>query len=88
MYTIIHTYVTTAQFPRRAPKGRPAHRHPTAVAAQAHLLARIAKARLPKRRKPRPAERRAIRSFKINFDKLEGSRAEARQKLAAANAKS
>jgi len=58
------------------------------VRAWKQLLGRIANARLPKRRKPRPSEPRGIRSFKINFDTLEGSRAEARQKLAAANVKS
>lgn len=52
------------------------------------LLGRIANARLPKRRKPRPSEPRRIRSFKTDFATLDGSRAEARQKLAAANAKS
>lgn len=50
------------------------------------LLGRIAKARLPKRRKRRPSEPRAIRAFKINFAHLEGSRSEARQKLAASYA--
>jgi hypothetical protein len=52
------------------------------------LLGRIAKARLPKRRKPRPSEPRAARPFQKNHAELVGSRAEARQKLAAANAKS
>jgi len=46
------------------------------------LLSRIAKARLPKRRKPRPSEPRAIREFHTAFAKLEGSRQTARQKLA------
>lgn len=52
------------------------------------LLTRIAKARLPKRRKRRPSEPRAIRWFQKDVAKLEGSRAEAREKLAEANAKS
>jgi hypothetical protein len=52
------------------------------------LLTRIAQARLPKRRKRRPAEPRAIRWFQKDVAKLVGSRAEARQKLAQANAKS
>ena len=52
------------------------------------LLTRIAKARLPKRRKRRPSEPRAIRWFQKNVAKLEGSRVAAREKLAQANAKS
>ena len=52
------------------------------------LLTRIANARLPKRRKPRPPEPRAIRPFHKDFAKLHGSRAEARKKLAPTNAKS
>ena len=52
------------------------------------LLTRIAKARLPKRRKPRPPEPRALRCFHKDVAKLEGSRAEAREKLAKANVKS
>jgi hypothetical protein len=52
------------------------------------LLTRIAKAQLPKRRKARPAEPRAIRHFAKDVAKLEGSRAAARQKLAKTNAKS
>jgi hypothetical protein len=52
------------------------------------LLTRIAKARLPKRRKRRPSEPRAIRCFHKDVAKLEGSRAEAREKLAKANVKS
>jgi hypothetical protein len=50
------------------------------------LLTRIANARLPKRRKPRPPEPRALRWFQRDVAKLSGSRAEARQKLANANA--
>ena len=62
-------------------------RNPT-IASWMLLLGRIAKARLPKRRKPRPSEPRAARPFQKNHAELVGSRAEARQKLAAANAKS
>lgn len=52
------------------------------------LLTRIGKARLPKRRKTRPPEPRAIRCLAKDVAKLEGSRAAARQKLAKTNAKS
>jgi putative transposase len=52
------------------------------------LLIRIAKAQLPKRKKPRPSEPRAIRPFAKDFPKLEGSRANARRKLAPVCAKS
>ncbi len=52
------------------------------------LLSRIAKARLPKRRKSRPSEPRAIRYFQKDVAKLEGSRAAAREHLAKTNAKS
>jgi putative transposase len=52
------------------------------------LLTRIAKAQLPKRKKPRPAEPRAIRGFAKDFPKLEGSRADARKNLAPVCAKS
>lgn len=52
------------------------------------LLSRIAKARLPKRRKRRPSEPRAIREFHKDVAKLEGSRAAAREKLAKTNANS
>ena len=52
------------------------------------LLTRIAKAQLPKRKKPRPSEPRAIRSFAKDFPRLEGSRAEARKNLAPAGPKS
>jgi hypothetical protein len=52
------------------------------------LLTRIANARLPKRRKPRHSEPRAIRCFQKDVAKLEGPRAEARKKLAKTNAKS
>jgi len=52
------------------------------------LLTRISKARLPKRRKPRPPEPRAIRHFQKDVAKLEGSRAAARKRLARTNAKS
>jgi hypothetical protein len=50
------------------------------------LLARVAKARLPKRRKRRPSEPRAIRPFQKDFAKLLGSRATAREQLAKSNA--
>ena len=52
------------------------------------LLTRIAKAQLPKRKKPRPSEPRAIRSFAKDFPKLEGSRAAARKNLLPAGPKS
>ncbi len=52
------------------------------------LLSRMAKARLPKRRKVRPAEPRAIRHLAKDTPRLEGSRAAARQKLANTNVKS
>jgi hypothetical protein len=52
------------------------------------LLSRIAKARLPKRRKRRPSEPRAIRAFQKDVAKLEGSRAAAREKLAKTHANS
>lgn len=52
------------------------------------LLTRVAKAQLPKRKKPRPSEPRAIRQFAKDFPKLEGSRADARKKLASVCAKS
>ncbi len=52
------------------------------------LLTRMAKAQLPKRKKPRPSEPRAIRQFAINSPKLVGSRALARIKLSPAPVKS
>ncbi len=52
------------------------------------LLNRMAKARLPKRRKARPPEPRAIRHFTNNVAKLEGSRAAARHQLTKTNSKS
>jgi hypothetical protein len=52
------------------------------------LLARIARARLPKRRKRRLSEPRAIRVFHSHFPKLEGSRVVARRKLAQTRGKS
>ena len=66
-------------------------RHPQrrrTTQAWQQLLNRIAKARLPKRRKPRPSEPRAIRYFHKDVPKLEGSRSAARQLLAETNAKS
>jgi hypothetical protein len=60
---------------------RSAVRGPT-LASWKRLLGRIAKARLPKRRKRRPSEPRAIRAFQKDVAKLEGSRATARKQLA------
>jgi hypothetical protein len=61
---------------------------PYGLHAWKRLLTRIANARLPKRRKPRPSEPRAIRPFQKDFAKLQGSRAAAREQLAKTNAKS
>lgn len=52
------------------------------------LLSRIAKAQLPKRRKARPSEPRAVRPFQKDVAKLHGPRAVARKQLAKRNAKS
>ena len=52
------------------------------------LLGRIAKVGQPKRKKARPSEPRATRSFNKGFAKLSGSRDDARKKLAEKNAKS
>jgi len=52
------------------------------------LLSRIAKAKLPRRRKARPPEPRAVRYLAKDVAKLEGSRAAARTQLAKTNAKS
>jgi hypothetical protein len=52
------------------------------------LLRRIAKARLPQRKKKRPAEPRAIRKFNRAAPTLVGSRAQARRRLANATPKS
>ena len=60
---------------------RSAVRGPT-LASWKRLLCRIAQARLPKRRKRRPAEPRAIRAFPKDVPNLEGSRAAARKTLA------
>ena len=49
------------------------------------LLALIARARLPKRRKPRPAEPRAQRHLRQSFPPLIGCRHDARQKLIDSN---
>ena len=49
------------------------------------LLDLIARSRLPKRSKPRPAEPRAQRHLRQSFPPLIGSRAEARKKLIAQN---
>ncbi len=67
--------------------GRSPH-HRRSARSWRGLLMRVSRARLPKRRKRRRSEPRAIRSFEKNFAKLEGSRAEARQKLAQRNANS
>lgn len=64
----------------------PLHRRSTR--SWKRLLARIAKARLPNRRKPRPSEPRAIRPFQKDFARLQGSRAAARLQLAKTNANS
>src|SRR5215203_56623 len=58
------------------------------VHAWNQLLKRIAKARLPKRRKPRPPEPRALRFFRKDVPSLNGSRAAARLQLAKTNTKS
>jgi Transposase DDE domain len=58
------------------------------IASWQRLLTRIAKAQLPKRRKIRPSEPRAVRHFQKDVAKLEGSRAAARLKLAESNANS
>lgn len=63
-------------------------RHRRSSGSWNRLLGRIAQARQPKRRKARPSEPRAIRHFRKDVAKLEGSRAAARQKLAKTNAKS
>lgn len=52
------------------------------------LLDLIARARLPKRSKPRPAEPRAQRHLRQSFPPLIGSRADARKKMIDANLKS
>lgn len=64
----------------------PTHRH--SLRSWQLLLGRIAAARLPKRRKPRPSEPRAVRPFQKDCAKLFGDRATARLKLAATSAKS
>ena len=61
---------------------------PTELKSWERLLGRIAKFKLPKRKKTRPSEPRAIRYFKKEFPKLTGDRAKAREKLALANADS
>jgi hypothetical protein len=58
------------------------------VRAWKQLLKRIAKARLPKRRKTRPPEPRALHFFRKSFPSLNSSRAAARLQLAKTNAKS
>jgi hypothetical protein len=63
-------------------------RAPHNVRSWKRLLTRMAKARLPKRRKRRPSEPRAVRPFRKYRAALIGSRQVARQKLARAYAKS
>jgi Transposase DDE domain len=63
-------------------------RHRRSSHSWMRLLARIANARQPKRRKARPPEPRAIRHLAKDVAKLEGSRAQARHQLAKTNAKS
>ena len=62
--------------------------HRRSLASWKGLLSRIAQAQQPKRRKRRPSEPRAVRWFHNHAAKLEGSRSEARKKLAQAHAKS
>ena len=52
------------------------------------LLTRISRAQQPKRRKRRPSEPRAVRAFRKDHARLEGSRAAARKKLLKARANS
>jgi hypothetical protein len=61
---------------------------PTDLQRWEQLLEDIARVRLPRRRKPRPPEPRAIRAFQKYFPKLEGDRAAARKQLKKMNAKS
>jgi len=63
-------------------------KRPHQIHAWKQLLKRIAKARLPKRRKTRPPEPRALRYFRKALPCLNGSRATARLQLAKSNAKS
>lgn len=62
--------------------------HRRSLGSWKRLLTRISNARVPKRRKRRPSEPRAIREFRKHHARLEGSRAAARKRLAQANAKS
>ena len=62
--------------------------HRRSVCSWKRLLSRIANARIPKRRKQRPSEPRAVRPFRKDHATLEGSRAAARKRLAHAYAKS
>jgi len=59
-----------------------------ALSSWKYLLGRMARFTLPKRKKRRPSEPRAIRYFKRDFPKLVGDRAKAREKLTLADAKS
>ena len=61
---------------------------PHVLEAWERLLQEAARGRQPKRRKARPPEFRGIRAYQIQFPKLEGSRAAAREKLKLANANS
>jgi hypothetical protein len=62
-------------------------RQPT-TSSWSRLIRQIAQAQLPRRKKKRPSEPRAIRTFRTEVPTLYGSRPQARQKLAAANLKS
>jgi len=64
----------------------PMHRH--SARSWKRLLTRISNARLPKRRKRRPSEPRAVRPFRKDHTVLNGPREVARKKLAEARAKS
>lgn len=62
--------------------------HRCSLCSWKRLLSRIANARLPKRRKQRPSEPRAVRPFRKDHATLDGSRAAARKRLASAHGKS
>lgn len=62
--------------------------HRRSAGSWKRLLSRIANARLPRRRKRRPSEPRAVRPFRKDHATLDGSRAAARKRLARACAKS
>jgi DDE family transposase len=67
--------------------GRWAEHRPTNP-SWARLLVQLATARLPRRKRQRPSEPRAVRAFKRDVPILRGPRAQARLELAAAHAKS